>query len=77
MRTKKKYDGVKVKGFFRLQGVDSKTGKIVHDSGWIENKLTNNGLVNLADRLVGSGGYAVGYAAVGTQTSAVNMKAVS
>lgn len=63
-----------VRGFIRGQIVDSKTKKIVGDSGWVENKLTNDGLTDLA-RLLGavSGSYVVGYAAVGTQNTAVDM----
>lgn len=65
---------VTVRGFFRAQIVDSKSGKIVGDSGWIKNKLTNNGLINLVHLLGGSAAsYQVGYAALGTQTAAVNM----
>jgi len=33
-----------VKGFARLQIVDKKTQKIVGDSGWFENQITNYGL---------------------------------
>jgi len=65
-------DSLKVRGFLRGQIVDAKTGKIVGDSGWVKNKATNAGLTNLANLIVG-GGYAVGYAALGTQTDAVNM----
>lgn len=63
-----------VRGFIHGQIVDPKTGKIHGDTGWIENKLTNTGLTVLAD-LIGAGAnsYAVGYAAAGTQTDAVNM----
>jgi hypothetical protein len=68
-------DGVKIRGFMRGQLVDAKTGKIVGDTGWGRNKLTNTGLADLANLLVGSGGYTVGYAALGTQTASINMTA--
>jgi len=61
-----------MRGFLRGQLVDSKTGKIVGDSGWKQNKATNYGLTNLA-LLIAGGGVAVGYAGIGTQTDAVDM----
>jgi hypothetical protein len=63
-----------IKGFIRGQITDGNTGKVVGDTGWIENKATNEGLTNLA-RLLGAqaGSYIVGWAALGTQTDAVNM----
>ena len=63
-----------VRGFLRGQLVDSKTKKVMGDTGWIQNKLTNDGLTDLA-RLVGAvaGSYVIGYAQMGTQTDAVNM----
>jgi hypothetical protein len=42
----KKKDTIKVKGFFRLQIVDKKSKKIVGDSGWLKNQITNYGLNN-------------------------------
>lgn len=42
MRVKKRQ--IAVKGFARLQIVDTKTKKIVGDSGWFENQVTNYGL---------------------------------
>jgi hypothetical protein len=68
-------DGLKIRGFMRGQLVDAKTGKIVGDTGWGDNKLTNYGLTNLANLLCGSGGVSVGYGALGTQLSTVNMTA--
>ncbi|MHC4156823.1 MAG: hypothetical protein ACYST6_18170 [Planctomycetota bacterium] len=43
---KKKTSGnrIAVKGFFRVQVLDKKTRKIVGDSGWTENQITNYGL---------------------------------
>jgi len=70
----KKHTKFLVRGFFRGQIVNSKTGKICGDTGWIENKATNEGLTNLA-RLLGAvaGSYAISYAALGTQNTAVDM----
>lgn len=64
----------KVRGFLRGQLIERPSGRIVGDTGWVENKATNEGLTNLA-RLLGAqaGSYAVGYAAVGTQTDPINM----
>ena len=61
-----------VRGFIRGQLVEN--GRVVGDSGWVQNKLTNDGLTDLA-RLAGAvaGSYAVGYAQLGTQTDAVDM----
>lgn len=36
-------EAIKIKGFFRLQIVDKKTKKIVGDSGWKKNQITNYG----------------------------------
>jgi len=33
-----------IKGFARLQSVDKKSKKVVGDSGWFENQITNYGL---------------------------------
>ena len=40
MRTRK----IQVKGFVRAQIVDNKTKKIIGDTGWLQNQLTNYGL---------------------------------
>ena len=37
---------IKVKGFMRAQIVNKKTRKIVGDSGWMKNQVTNYGLNN-------------------------------
>ena len=42
MRTKKRQ--IAVKGFARLQIIDNKTQRIVGDSGWFKNQITNYGL---------------------------------
>lgn len=66
---------VVVRGFLRVQSSDPKTGKVIADSGWVQNKLTNAGLTQLALLLASgtSSGYCVGYAALGTQNTAVDM----
>jgi hypothetical protein len=47
-------NAVKIKGFFRMQIEDGPTGKIVGDSGWIENQVTNLGFkLYLADNIAG------------------------
>jgi len=43
-RKKTGVESVGVKGFFRLQIVDKKTRKIVGDSGYFQNQITNYGL---------------------------------
>ena len=44
--SRKKHIGndVGVKGFFRVNIVDKKSRKVVGDSGWVENQVTNYGL---------------------------------
>jgi hypothetical protein len=37
-------ENVGVKGFFRLNIVDKKSKKVVGDTGWIQNQITNYGL---------------------------------
>ena len=67
-------DTIKVKGFFRTQIVDKKTKKIVGDSGWSPNTVTNNGLNDaIAGACIGAAGsYQGGYLALGTQSTAVD-----
>jgi hypothetical protein len=43
-RKKDNIECVGVRGFFRLNIVDKKTKKIVGDSGWVRNQITNYGL---------------------------------
>jgi hypothetical protein len=59
---------VKLKGFFRLQIEDGPSGKIVGDSGWIENQVTNLGFkLYLADNIgKSSGSKQIAYVALGT-----------
>jgi hypothetical protein len=43
-------DGVRVRGFFRVQIEDDEFG-IVGDSGWQENQITNLGFLNVVNQL--------------------------
>ena len=72
MSKKKAVTGLKMRGFLRGQIVDRESGKVIGDTGWRQNKATNDGLKNLA-LLITGGGYSVGYAAIGTQTDAIDM----
>jgi len=73
----KKRSSIKVRGFLRGQLVDPKTGKIHGDTGWVQNKMTNAGLTQLALLVAGAAaGYNVGYMAAGTQTDAINMSQI-
>jgi hypothetical protein len=76
MKIKKKRGDSKlvVRGFLRGQLVDGKTRKVVGDSGWVQNKVMNNGLADLA-LLLGAqaNSYTLGYAVLGTQTAAPDM----
>ena len=42
-RDRTAHDGVKMRGFYRLQIEDGPTGEIVGDSGWCQNTVTNLG----------------------------------
>jgi hypothetical protein len=44
------YDGIRVRGFFRVQIEDEQDG-IVGDSGWQENVITNLGFLNVVNQL--------------------------
>jgi hypothetical protein len=44
MKGKRKGVKLAVRGFFRVNVVNKKTRRIVGDSGWIENQITNMGL---------------------------------
>lgn len=62
----------RVKGFFRTQICNKKDGKIVGDSGWCRNTLTNNGLNAIAAiAIAATGSYSVGFAAIGKGTDAI------
>ena len=64
-----KKEGIKLKGFFRLQITEK--GKIVGDSGWKKNQVTNLGIQDyLVDNLIGdAGGKSVTHIALGTSTT--------
>jgi hypothetical protein len=70
MAKKKMNDGMKVKGFFRLNVVNP-DGKVVGDSGWKQNQITNVGYQQfLMYLLAGSAGsLRPAYAALGTGTA--------
>ena len=69
----KNYNEVALKGFFHVQIADKKSGRIVGDSGWNKNTLTNNGLNAIAAIAIGAtGSYAVGFAAIGKGTDTIN-----
>lgn len=63
-------EGLKIRGFFHLQIVedqDDGTRKIVGDSGWIENLVTNLGFNNIVNQLGTSlTGSKISHAALGT-----------
>lgn len=60
-------DYVKLRGMFHIQIEDGPTGKIVGDSGWHTNLITNSGFLNMVN-LIGTGltGSQVAYGNVGT-----------
>jgi len=61
----------KIKGFARVQLVDSKTGRIVSDSGFRENVVTNLGFQHFICELVGgiAGSTQVSHMIIGTGTA--------
>lgn len=64
------HSGVRLRGFFRVQIEDGPTGKIVGDSGWRENQVTNDGIQDyLCTRLAGGTGKTVSHMALGTGTA--------
>ena len=70
---------IKVRGFFRCQIKDAKTGKIEGDSGWCKNTLTNYGLDNAcAGACCGAAGSAqIASACMATQSTAVGAAQIS
>lgn len=62
---------VKIKGFYRLQLVDAKTGKINGDSGWIQNTVVNQGFQDYICKSIGgiAGSKQVTHMAIGTGTA--------
>jgi len=63
-------EGIKIRGFFRLQIEDGPTGEIVGDSGWRENQVTNLGFNEYLVKTLGSisGSLYVTHINVGTGT---------
>jgi hypothetical protein len=81
MRKKKRKatDCIKVRGFFRAQLVDHETGKIVGDSGWCPNTVTEYGLDNAcAGASIGASGSCQALSGViATQSTAVDATQIS
>jgi hypothetical protein len=63
---------VKMFGFFRVQIEDGPTGKIVGDSGWVRNRITNTGMQHYVVQLMigTTGSSRVTHAALGGGTEA-------
>lgn len=61
-----------IRGFGRVQLVNTKTGKIEGDSGWCQNTITQVGFQNYLSRLLGAiaGSVQATVLALGTQTAA-------
>lgn len=70
---KKVHEKASLRGFFRIQTVEDINGtpKIVGDSGFVENQITNQGKVNFLAQALGSlsGSSYIAYAALGTGTA--------
>lgn len=65
-KTKGHSDGMKVRGFFRVQITEDGKG-VMGDSGWQENQVTNLGIRQyLVDWLTSGAGKSVTYMALGT-----------
>lgn len=76
MKRRSAYSRVGVRGFFHTQLVDKKSGRIVGDSGWLENTVTNFGLNGIAGASIGAAGSSrANYLAIGTGTDAINATA--
>ena len=48
------HEGLMVKGFFRLQIEDPESGEIVGDSGFVQNQITNDGVLGYLVNSLGS-----------------------
>lgn len=73
-----KKDGTKIKGFFRGQIVDAETGKVVGDTGVVENMVVNGGLSALAAFCVAAAGSNKPvYAVLHSQTDAMSATRIS
>lgn len=66
-RDRAAHDGVKIRGFFRLQIEDGATGKIVGDSGWVQNTVPVDGKLGYLVKSLGSisGSSYLSYAGIG------------
>lgn len=67
-------DGLKAKGFFRLNIVDvsGKKPKVVGDSGWVQNTITESGYKNfIIGPMVAANSSVIASAALGTATASV------
>ena len=65
-KNKGQHDGMKVRGFFRVQITEDGKG-VMGDSGWRENQVTNLGIRQyLVDWLASGAGKSVTYMALGT-----------
>jgi len=62
---------VKIQGFFRLNITEGLDGKIVGDSGWVKNNITNTGFQHYIVQLIGNstGSSRVTHAALGEGTA--------
>lgn len=63
-------EGVRAKGFFRLQ-IQNQDGKVSGDTGWKENQVTNEGFQDYLCKSLGSmaGSKYISYAMLGTGTA--------
>lgn len=59
---------VKIRGFARVQIVDSLSGKVVGDSGWIKNQVVNLGFQDYICKTIGGlgGSKTISHMAIGT-----------
>jgi hypothetical protein len=75
----KQRDEIRVRGFFRGQLKDAHSGKVVGDTGWRRNTITNYGLDNAcAGASIGASGSCQALsAALATQSTAVNATQIS
>ncbi|MFX0210471.1 MAG: hypothetical protein ACFFDT_31115 [Candidatus Hodarchaeota archaeon] len=70
MNKQKPREAIQLKGFFRVQIENGHDGKIVGDSGWIENLITNEGYDDYLCRLLAAtdSSKQLGYMGIGTGT---------
>ena len=66
----RKFDKVTIKGFCRVQLVDKKTKRVVGDSGWLKNQVTNYGLNScIVAAPIGAGSVQAGGLLLGSGTA--------